>query len=82
MSLTAPAYDRITGDQYHATERTPRWTPLAFCRSWAGAQQIAATIADTADLGTLGTAEHKYWKTLGQKLLAPCCSRQPATTAL
>jgi type IV secretion system protein VirD4 len=48
-----------------------RWTPLAFCRSWAGAQQMAATIAHTADLGTLGTAEHKYWKTLGQKLLAP-----------
>jgi type IV secretion system protein VirD4 len=48
-----------------------RWTPLAFCRSWAGAQQTAATIAATADLGTLATAEHKYWKTLGQKLLAP-----------
>jgi len=48
-----------------------RWTPLAFCRSWAGAQQMAATIAHTADLGTLGTADHKYWKTLGQKLLAP-----------
>jgi hypothetical protein len=32
---------------------------------------MAATIAHTADLGTLGTAEHKYWKTLGQKLLAP-----------
>jgi type IV secretion system protein VirD4 len=48
-----------------------RWTPLAFCRTWAGAQQMAATIAHTADLGTLGTAEHKYWKTLGQKLLAP-----------
>jgi Type IV secretory system Conjugative DNA transfer len=48
-----------------------RWTPLAFCRSWPGAQQLAATIAHTADLGTLGTAEHKYWKTLGQKLLAP-----------
>src|SRR5512132_3206968 len=37
----------------------------------AGAQQLAATIAHTADLGTLGTAEHKYWRTLGQKLLAP-----------
>src|SRR6266511_3302329 len=48
-----------------------RWTPLAFCRTWAGAQQTAATIAATADLGTLATAEHKYWKTLGQKLLAP-----------
>jgi hypothetical protein len=44
-----------------------RWTPLAFCRSWAGAQQLAATIAHTADLGTLGTAERKDWKTLGQK---------------
>ena len=36
-----------------------------------GAQQMAAIIAHLADLGTLGTAEHKYWKTLGQKLLAP-----------
>jgi type IV secretion system protein VirD4 len=43
-----------------------RWTPLAFCRSWASAQQTAATLAATADLGTLATAEHKYWKTLGQ----------------
>jgi Bifunctional DNA primase/polymerase, N-terminal len=32
---------------------------------------MAATIAHTADLGTMGTAEHKYWKTLGQRLLAP-----------
>jgi hypothetical protein len=44
-----------------------RWTPLAFCRSWAAAQQLAATIAHTAELGTLGTAEHKYWETLGQE---------------
>lgn len=44
-----------------------RWTPLAFCSTWTGVQQTAAT----ADLGALATAEHKYWKTLGQKLLAP-----------
>jgi hypothetical protein len=51
-----------------AAAKTRRaWTPLAFCRSWAWAQQLAATIAHFADLGTLGTAEHTYWKTLGQK---------------
>jgi type IV secretion system protein VirD4 len=50
-----------------------RWTPLAACGSWAGAQQMAEVIAATADLGgkAVVTAEHKYWKTLGTKLLAP-----------
>jgi type IV secretion system protein VirD4 len=50
-----------------------RWTPLAGCATWAGAQQTAEVIAATADLGgrTVVTAEHKYWKTLGTKLLAP-----------
>jgi type IV secretion system protein VirD4 len=50
-----------------------RWTPLAGCTTWAGAQQTAEVIAATADLGgrAVVTAEHKYWKTLGTKLLAP-----------
>jgi type IV secretion system protein VirD4 len=50
-----------------------RWTPLAACGSWAGAQQMAEVIAHTADVGgrAVVTAEHKYWKTLGTKLLAP-----------
>jgi type IV secretion system protein VirD4 len=50
-----------------------RWTPLAACRTWAGAQQMAEVIAQTADHDprAIATADHKYWKTLGTKLLAP-----------
>jgi type IV secretion system protein VirD4 len=50
-----------------------RWTPLAACGTWAGAQQIAEVIAHTADHDprAIATADHKYWKTLGTKLLAP-----------
>jgi type IV secretion system protein VirD4 len=50
-----------------------RWTPLAACRTWAGAQQMAEVIAHTADHDprAIATADHKYWKTLGTKLLAP-----------
>jgi type IV secretion system protein VirD4 len=50
-----------------------RWTPLAACGTWAGAQQMAEVIAQTADHDprAIATADHKYWKTLGTKLLAP-----------
>jgi type IV secretion system protein VirD4 len=48
-----------------------QWTPLAYCGTWTGGQQMAAAIAYTADLGHTTSSEHKYWKTLGTKLLAP-----------
>jgi type IV secretion system protein VirD4 len=50
-----------------------RWTPLAACRTWADAQQMAEVIAQTADHDprAIATADHQYWKTLGTKLLAP-----------
>jgi type IV secretion system protein VirD4 len=50
-----------------------RWTPLATCKTWAGAQQMAEVLAQTADHDprAIATADHKYWKTLGTKLLAP-----------
>jgi type IV secretion system protein VirD4 len=50
-----------------------RWTPLAACTTWAGAQQMAEVIAATADHDprAIATADHQYWKTLGTKLLAP-----------
>jgi type IV secretion system protein VirD4 len=50
-----------------------RWTPLASCTTWVGAQQMAEVIAQTADHDprAIATADHKYWKTLGTKLLAP-----------
>jgi type IV secretion system protein VirD4 len=48
-----------------------QWTPLAACGTWAGAQQMATSIAEAADFGHASTTEHKYWKTLGTKLVAP-----------
>jgi len=48
-----------------------QWTPLAACGTWTGAQQTATSIAEAADSGHATTTEHKYWKTLGTKLLAP-----------
>src|SRR5215207_4506738 len=54
-----------------------RWTPLAFCRSWAGAQQIAATIAHTADLGTLERPSTSTGRPSARNSSPPCCSPRP-----
>jgi type IV secretion system protein VirD4 len=50
-----------------------QWTPLASCGTWAGAQQTAVQLANAIE--QIPTEEqrpeHRFWKTLGTKFLAP-----------
>jgi type IV secretion system protein VirD4 len=50
-----------------------QWTPLASCGTWAGAQQTAVQLANAIE--QTGTEEqrpeHRFWKTMGTKFLAP-----------
>ena len=50
-----------------------QWTPLASCGTWAGAQQTAVMLANAIE--QTGTEEqrpeHRFWKTMGTKFLAP-----------
>jgi type IV secretion system protein VirD4 len=46
------------------------WSPLAECRSWAGACRVAADLAETSK-GDGTTADGEFWFATAAKLLAP-----------
>src|ERR671931_2358578 len=50
-----------------------RWTPLASCGTWAGAQQTAVQLANAIEQTPTEEQrpEHRFWKTMGVKFLAP-----------
>ena len=49
-----------------------RWTPLATCDTWRGAQSTAAMITATDEHAARGeTSEHKFWLDHAEKALAP-----------
>ena len=50
-----------------------RWTPLATCTTWAGAQQTALMLANAIEQTPTEEQrpEHRFWKTMGTKFLAP-----------
>jgi type IV secretion system protein VirD4 len=50
-----------------------RWSPLASCSTWAGAQQTAVQLANAIDQTPTEEQrpEHRFWKTMGTKFLAP-----------
>jgi type IV secretion system protein VirD4 len=50
-----------------------RWSPLAACSSWAGAQQMAVMLANAIEQTPTEEQrpEHRFWKTMGTKFLAP-----------
>jgi type IV secretion system protein VirD4 len=50
-----------------------RWTPLASCATWAGAQQTAVMLANAIEQTPTEEQrpEHRFWKTMGTKFLAP-----------
>jgi type IV secretion system protein VirD4 len=50
-----------------------QWTPLASCGTWAGAQQTAVQLANAIEQTPTEEQrpEHRFWKTLGTKFLAP-----------
>jgi type IV secretion system protein VirD4 len=50
-----------------------RWSPLASCGTWAGAQQMAVMLANAIEQTPTEEQrpEHRFWKTMGTKFLAP-----------
>jgi type IV secretion system protein VirD4 len=50
-----------------------RWSPLASCSTWAGAQQTAVQLANAIEQTPTEEQrpEHRFWKTMGTKFLAP-----------
>jgi type IV secretion system protein VirD4 len=50
-----------------------RWSPLASCSTWAGAQQMAVMLANAIEQTPTEEQrpEHRFWKTMGTKFLAP-----------
>jgi type IV secretion system protein VirD4 len=50
-----------------------RWSPLAACSTWAGAQQMAVMLANAIEQTPTEEQrpEHRFWKTMGTKFLAP-----------
>jgi type IV secretion system protein VirD4 len=50
-----------------------KWSPLASCTTWAGAQQTAVMLANAIEQTPTEEQrpEHRFWKTMGTKFLAP-----------
>jgi type IV secretion system protein VirD4 len=50
-----------------------QWTPLASCGTWAGAQQMVVMLANAIEQTPTEEQrpEHRFWKTMGTKFLAP-----------
>jgi type IV secretion system protein VirD4 len=50
-----------------------KWSPLASCSTWAGAQQMAVMLANAIEQTPTEEQrpEHRFWKTMGTKFLAP-----------
>jgi type IV secretion system protein VirD4 len=53
--------------------QSAQWTPLASCGTWAGAQQTAVQLANAIEQTPTEEQrpEHRFWKTMGTKFLAP-----------
>ena len=53
--------------------KAARWSPLASCSTWAGAQQTAVQLANAIEQTPTEEQrpEHRFWKTMGTKFLAP-----------
>ncbi len=53
--------------------KAAKWSPLASCSTWAGAQQMAVMLANAIEQTPTEEQrpEHRFWKTMGTKFLAP-----------
>jgi type IV secretory pathway TraG/TraD family ATPase VirD4 len=53
--------------------QSAQWSPLASCSTWAGAQQTAVQLANAIEQTPTEEQrpEHRFWKTMGTKFLAP-----------
>jgi type IV secretion system protein VirD4 len=54
-------------------EAVAQWTPLASCGTWRGAQDMAVMLANAIEQTPTEEQrpEHRFWKTMGTKFLAP-----------
>jgi type IV secretion system protein VirD4 len=54
-------------------EVVAQWTPLASCGTWRGAQEMAVMLANAIEQTPTEEQrpEHRFWKTMGTKFLAP-----------
>jgi type IV secretion system protein VirD4 len=55
-----------------------KWSPLASCGTWAGAQRMAVQLANAIEQAPTEEQrpEHRFWKTMGTKFLAPHAVRR------
>jgi type IV secretion system protein VirD4 len=53
--------------------KAAKWSPLASCTTWAGAQQTAVQLANAIEQTPTEEQrpEHRFWKTMGTKFLGP-----------
>jgi type IV secretion system protein VirD4 len=53
--------------------KAAKWSPLASCTTWASAQQTAVQLANAIEQTPTEEQrpEHRFWKTMGTKFLAP-----------
>jgi type IV secretion system protein VirD4 len=59
-------YDPLGLSEYPSA----RWTPLAYCHSYAHAKRIGRMLADAADVQGHRAEDANYWQLLGAKLLS------------
>src|SRR4029453_15621214 len=57
-----------------------RWSPLASCGTWAGAQQTAVQLANAIEQTPTEEQrpEHRFWRPWAPSSSPPCCSPPPA----
>ncbi|HVM06929.1 MAG TPA: type IV secretory system conjugative DNA transfer family protein [Acidimicrobiales bacterium] len=58
-------------DPANITAHDDGWSPLATCRTWAGAQRVAAWLTDAAQPATTTLADGDYWYAQARRALAP-----------
>lgn len=51
--------------------KTAGWTPLAGCKTWQGAQRVAAWLVSAAHRGGPGIENAEFWYAAAAKLIAP-----------
>ena len=58
-------------DPANITAHDDGWSPLTTCRTWAGAQRVAAWLTDAAQPATTTLADGDYWYSQARRALAP-----------
>lgn len=58
-------------DPANITAHHDGWSPLTTCRTWAGAQRVAAWLTDAAQPATTTLADGDYWYAQARRALAP-----------